>query len=72
MTTLAQLLSEYVRQNPRSGQLFQRAQAALPGGNTRTGVYVDPFPLYMRSGDQAKRFLALRKLSVERAQAAER
>ena len=50
MTTLAQLLSEYVRQNPRSSQLFQRAQAALPGGNTRTGVYVDPFPLYMRSG----------------------
>ena len=50
MTTLAQLLSEYVRQNPRSSQLFERAQAALPGGNTRTGVYVDPFPLYMRSG----------------------
>ena len=48
--TIAQLLSDYVRQNPRSSQLFQRAQAALPGGNTRTGVYVDPFPLYMRSG----------------------
>ena len=53
MTTLAQLLSEYVRQNPRSSQLFQRAQAALPGGNTRTGVYVDPFPIYMRSGHGA-------------------
>ncbi len=49
-TTLEQLVVEYVRQNPRSQSLFQRAQASMPGGNTRTGVYVDPFPLYTQSG----------------------
>ena len=50
MTKIEQLISDYCLQNTRSGQLFQRAQNALPGGNTRTGVYIDPFPIYMRSG----------------------
>lgn len=50
MTTIDQLVSEYREQNPRSYQLFQRAQSSLPGGNTRTGVYVDPFPIYTQSG----------------------
>lgn len=49
-TTLDHLLSDYRDQNAKSYQLFQRAQASLPGGNTRTGVYVDPFPVYARSG----------------------
>ncbi|MDA0337645.1 MAG: aminotransferase class III-fold pyridoxal phosphate-dependent enzyme, partial [bacterium] len=49
-TTLEQLVAEYARQNPGSRSLFQRAQASMPGGNTRTGVYVDPFPLYTQSG----------------------
>jgi glutamate-1-semialdehyde 2,1-aminomutase len=49
-TTIDQLVSDYRDQNGRSFQLFQRAQASLPGGNTRTGVYVDPFPVYSKSG----------------------
>eukprot|EP01051_Picozoa_sp_SAG22_P007370 SAG22_NODE_516_length_9563_cov_29.476965_10_plen_59_part_00 len=36
--TLADLKAEYVRQNPKSAALFERAQAALPAGNTRTGT----------------------------------
>jgi glutamate-1-semialdehyde 2,1-aminomutase len=50
MTTLEQLLADYSAQNPRSYELFQRAQSSLPGGNTRTGVYVNPFPIYTQSG----------------------
>lgn len=45
--TLGALIAEYRARNPKSHALFRRAQAVLPGGNTRTGVFVDPFPLYV-------------------------
>ncbi|MBT5830281.1 MAG: aspartate aminotransferase family protein [Candidatus Latescibacteria bacterium] len=45
-----QLVAEYRDQNAKSQQLFRRAQDSLPGGNTRTGVYVDPFPIYTDQG----------------------
>lgn len=45
--TLDALVAEYRARNPKSHALYQRAQAVLPGGNTRTGVFVDPFPLYV-------------------------
>ncbi len=48
--TLDQLVAEYRDQNGNSQQLFRRAQNSLPGGNTRTGVYVDPFPIYTDRG----------------------
>jgi glutamate-1-semialdehyde 2,1-aminomutase len=48
--TLDQLIAEYRDQNAKSQQLFRRAQDSLPGGNTRTGVYVDPFPIYTEKG----------------------
>lgn len=51
MTTVEELLSDYGQKNAQSHQLFQRAQSSLPGGNTRTGVYVDPFPIYSHSGN---------------------
>ncbi|HAA75791.1 TPA: aspartate aminotransferase family protein [Candidatus Latescibacteria bacterium] len=49
-TTIDQLVSDYRDQNGKSYQLFQRAQSSLPGGNTRTGVYFDPFPVYAKTG----------------------
>lgn len=45
--TIETLHSEYRAQNEASGRLSRRARAVFPGGNTRTGVYVDPFPLYV-------------------------
>src|ERR1051326_7878751 len=42
--------AEYVARNPRSRQLFERAKQSLPGGNTRTGVFMSPFPLYADHG----------------------
>ena len=50
-TTLEALVAEYVARNPRSRQLFARAQRSLPGGNTRTGVWLDPFPPYIDRAD---------------------
>ena len=35
----------------KSAQLFTRAQGVLPGGNTRTTVYMAPYPSYAASGE---------------------
>lgn len=46
-TSLAALTEAYVARNPRSQALAERAQRVMPGGNTRTGVWMDPFPPYI-------------------------
>ena len=33
--------------------MFARAVQSLPGGNTRTGIHIDPFPLYADRGEGA-------------------
>ena len=43
-------IAEYTARNPKSREMFARAKQSLPGGNTRTGVYIDPFPLYVDYG----------------------
>ncbi len=45
--SLDALIAEYVARNPRSQQFFARAQRVLPGGNTRTGAWFDPFSPYI-------------------------
>jgi glutamate-1-semialdehyde 2,1-aminomutase len=35
----------------RSAQLFARARGVMPGGNTRTTVYMAPYPPYAASGE---------------------
>ena len=45
--TFESLVAEYRARNAGSHDLFRRAQSVLPGGNTRTGVFVDPFPVYI-------------------------
>lgn len=44
-------ISRYIDRNPRSQAMFERAKASLPGGNTRTGAHMEPFPLYADSGE---------------------
>ena len=46
-TSLESLVASYVARNPRSRDLAERAQRVMPGGNTRTGVWLDPFPPYI-------------------------
>lgn len=48
---LEQLTAEYAERNPRSRALFQRALAVLPGGNTRSGMHLSPFPFYAERGE---------------------
>lgn len=41
----------YSAPDSRSARLWQRAQDVLPGGNTRTTVFMAPRPLYAAEGD---------------------
>lgn len=49
--SLDSLVAVYAARNRRSRAIFERAQQSLPGGNTRSGVYFDPFPLYAECGE---------------------
>src|SRR3989339_1019803 len=37
----------YHERTPRSRNLFRRAQKYLPGGDTRSVTYFDPYPVYI-------------------------
>jgi glutamate-1-semialdehyde 2,1-aminomutase len=40
----------YPSNHEKSRELYQRALNSLPGGNTRTTVFMKPFPIYAESG----------------------
>src|SRR4029453_8163597 len=43
--------TKWAQTGSESARLFADAQAVLPGGNTRTTVYMAPYPPYADSGD---------------------
>jgi glutamate-1-semialdehyde 2,1-aminomutase len=45
------LVDEYLARTPRSAALFERANASLPGGSTRTTIFNAPYPPYMARGE---------------------
>ena len=51
---LAEAEEQYRARNPKSLAQHEEACAALPGGNTRSAIYVDPFPLTMVRGEGAR------------------
>lgn len=51
VVTMDDLVEEFSRQNATSKAWFDRAQASLPMGNSRTGSYYKPFPIYWESGE---------------------
>ncbi len=46
-------VQRYVDRNPRSAQRHERATRSMPGGNTRSILHFDPFPLAFESGEGA-------------------
>ncbi len=44
----------YARSWPRARAAHARATGSLPGGNTRTQIHVDPFPVYAERGSGAR------------------
>ncbi len=51
IVSLESLVAEYVASNGKSKQLYERAKKAEPGGNSRTGIYFGPFPLFAERGE---------------------
>ncbi len=45
---------DYTARNPQSLALHERAAAAMPGGNTRSVLYYDPFPVAFVRGEGAR------------------
>jgi len=45
---------DYIARNPDSLAMHRRAAGAMPGGNTRTILYYDPFPLGFARGEGAR------------------
>ena len=50
---LADAKARYTATNPRSLARWESARAVMPGGNTRTVLHYDPFPLTMVKGEGA-------------------
>lgn len=50
---LAELEGAHEKRNPESQKLYERAQAYMPGGNTRTNLFYPPFPLTIARGERA-------------------
>lgn len=43
----------YPDPNSKSAALYQRALGSLPGGNSRTAVFREPYPIYIKRGEGA-------------------
>ena len=48
---LEDAMQRYAARNPASRECWETAKRALPGGNTRTVLYFDPFPICMVHGE---------------------
>jgi glutamate-1-semialdehyde 2,1-aminomutase len=44
------IVDRYHQSTPQSQSLYERATRALPGGNTRTTLYMQPYPFYFDYG----------------------
>ncbi len=59
-TDVAEALEEakanYAKANPKSRGVHSKALKSLPGGNTRTGIFFDPFPIAWERGEGARLF----------------
>lgn len=44
---IAQLKAGHAERNPRSASAFESALRVMPGGNSRTQLYFEPFPFYV-------------------------
>ena len=53
-TALAEARAAFVAANPGSGARFEAAARVMPGGNTRTVLFYEPFPLCIARGEGAK------------------
>src|SRR5215510_1211948 len=46
-------LNEYLAKTSRSRSMHEEATAVMPGGNSRTTTFFDPYPFYIQRGQGA-------------------
>lgn len=51
---VAKVERRYIAENPKSRARFEAARAVMPGGNTRTTLHYDPFPVTLVHGEGAR------------------
>lgn len=51
MLELEHCIQRYIRANPNSARQLDRAARVMPGGNTRSVLFYEPFPLVMTGGN---------------------
>jgi glutamate-1-semialdehyde 2,1-aminomutase len=51
---LTEAKANYAKANPTSRKVHESAAKSLPGGNTRTGIFFDPFPIAWTRGEGAR------------------
>jgi glutamate-1-semialdehyde 2,1-aminomutase len=51
---VADVEARYIAANPRSKARFEAARRTMPGGNTRTVLHYDPFPVAISGGEGAR------------------
>ena len=52
--SLERAAADYQAKTPRSRQLFEEALRVMPGGNSRTTTFFDPYPFYITRGEGAR------------------
>src|SRR5262247_4403114 len=52
--TLARHINDYKAKTSRSRQLYDEALGVMPGGNSRTTTFFDPYPFYIARGEGAR------------------
>ena len=55
-----QLKKSYITRNPRSEKIYDRATQSMPGGNTRSVLFYDPFPLAISRAEGSKLYDVVR------------
>jgi glutamate-1-semialdehyde 2,1-aminomutase len=52
--TLEHAINDYRAKTPRSRELFEEALRVMPGGNSRSTTFFDPYPFYIVRGEGAR------------------
>src|SRR5215831_7535945 len=52
--TLERAINDYKAKTSGSRQLFEEALRVMPGGNSRTTTFFDPYPFYIARGEGAR------------------
>ena len=52
--TLENAINDYKAKSARSRQLYEEALRVMPGGNSRSTIFFDPYPFYIARGEGAR------------------